>query len=54
MAWRENPVAYRIGTDGRLVESTDAVDAFTANNFGLQLRYRYERHGQHQKKKKRG
>lgn len=35
-------MAYRIGTNGRLVESTDAVDSFTANNFSLQLRYRCE------------
>lgn len=38
----EDPVAYRIGTDGLLVESSDSVDAFTVNNFGMQLRYRYE------------
>jgi hypothetical protein len=37
----DDPVAYRIGTDGHLVESTDTVDAFTVNNVGMQLRYRY-------------
>lgn len=38
----DRPMAYRIGADGRLVESNDVVDAFTVNNFGMQLRYRYE------------
>ena len=38
----DRPEAYRIGADGRLVESNDVVDAFTVNNFGMQLRYRYE------------
>jgi hypothetical protein len=37
-----DPTPYRIGTGGTLVASGDAVDPFTVNSFGLQLRYRYE------------
>jgi len=36
------PRPYRIGDDGRLVESSDVVAPFTSNSFGVQLRYRYE------------
>jgi len=37
------PRPYRIGDDGRLVESSsDVVAPFTSNSFGVQLRYRHE------------
>lgn len=38
----DRPTAYRIGARGHLVESADTVEAFSINQFGLQLRYRYE------------
>ena len=37
-----DPRAYRIGSGGHLVASSDSVPTFTSNNFGVQLRYRYE------------
>ena len=37
-----DPSAYRIGAGGHLVASNDAVEPFTVNSIGLQLRYRYE------------
>lgn len=39
-AW--SPVAYRIGPDGGLLESGEALAPFTVNSLGVQLRYRYE------------
>jgi hypothetical protein len=37
----ENATPYRIGARGHLTRSTDLVDDFTVNNFGLQVRYRW-------------
>lgn len=37
-----DPTPYRIGAGGHLAESDDAVEPFTVNSFGVQLRYRYE------------
>ncbi len=34
--------AVRIGAGGRLLASNDVIPNFTVNNFGLQLRYRWE------------
>lgn len=34
--------AYRAEPDGRLLRSPDMLRPFTVNNFGLQVRYRYE------------
>jgi hypothetical protein len=34
--------AYRADSDGRLLQSSDMLRPFTVNNFGLQIRYRYE------------
>jgi len=36
------PTPYRIGDGGHLVQSDDVVDPFAVNQFGVQLRYRYE------------
>jgi hypothetical protein len=38
----EDADAYRLAGDGRLRRSDEAVEDFSVNNFGLQLRYRWE------------
>lgn len=38
----DDPTAWRIGTDGRGVRSSDAVQPFSFRNMGFQVRYRYE------------
>jgi hypothetical protein len=38
----EDGQGYRIGNDARLEPSSDVIRDFTATNFGLQFRYRYE------------
>jgi hypothetical protein len=38
----EEGEAYRIGPDRRLRRSREAIDDFAINNFGLQIRYRWE------------
>ena len=36
-----DPIPFRIGPGGELIESTDVVAPFTVNNMGLQIRYRW-------------
>ena len=38
----DNPMAWRIGADGRGVRSDDQVAPFSFRNMGFQVRYRYE------------
>lgn len=38
----EDADAYRLASDGRLQRSDETVEDFSVNNFGLQLRYRWE------------
>ena len=38
----DNPIAWRIGSDGRGVASNDPVQPFSLRNMGFQVRYRYE------------
>jgi hypothetical protein len=38
-AWDATP--YRIASSGELIESTDVIQDFQVNNFGLQIRYRW-------------
>jgi hypothetical protein len=36
-----SPQPFRIDASGRLIESSDVVQSFEVNNFGLQIRYRW-------------
>jgi Domain of unknown function (DUF5916) len=38
----QSPSALNLGSDGRLRASAERVEAFSIQNFGLQLRYRYK------------
>jgi hypothetical protein len=38
----QNPRAARIGAGGRLAAAPDALSDFSVNNFGIQIRYRWE------------